>query len=127
MSTSNGIPIIANFDRDGGAVGHMGDKAPEDCDHAGQCWSGDMGVRCVRCGVRLFAPPRHLARRPRAVVEEMHRLWAAAGRPDLMGSLFGRWAWVDTESWVLIQHPLFEHAGGLPVRRELLAVWWGES
>lgn len=121
MSTSNDIPIIVNFDRDGGAVGYTGNWAPEDCDHAGQCWSSDMGVRCVRCGVRLFAPPRHLARRPRAEVDEMHRLWAAAGRPDLMGSLFGRWAWVDTVTWVLIQHPLFDHAGGLPVRRELLA------
>lgn len=89
--------------------------APEDCDHAGEDWSTDLGIRCSRCGARLFAPPRHLARRPRAVLEEMYRLWTAAGWPHVVTEP------CSCERWTVIQHPLFSHVGGLAVRADKLA------
>lgn len=114
-----GIPIVVSFDRDGAPIGCTGNLAPEDCDHVGECWSSDLVMRCTICGARLFAPPRHLARRPRAVLEEMHRLWAAAGWPDLVTTPR------SCDRWGVVGHPLFEHIGGLPVRRDLLAAFPG--
>lgn len=120
MSTNaGGIPIVVSFGRDGAPVGRTGNLDPEQCDHAGECWSSDLVMRCPRCGARLFAPPRHLARRPRAVLEEMYRLWAAAGWPDLVTRPY------SCDRWVVVDHPLFAHIGGLPVRRDKLATFPG--
>lgn len=115
-----GIFRTVNFDR-GAPVCCMGSLAPEDCDHTGETWSTDLGVRCTRCGARLFAPPNVLAKRCRAAGEEMYHLWTAAGRPRLAVPWWGDRVWVDPEIWVIVDHPLFTNVGGLPVRRDLLA------
>jgi DNA-directed RNA polymerase subunit RPC12/RpoP len=95
----------------------IGDVEPADCDHAGACWSSNLDMRCPRCGSRLFLPPRHLARRPEEIIDDMHRLWCAAGWPEFVG---GHWSIVPG-GWTVIQHPLFAHVGGLPVRHDKLA------
>lgn len=96
------------------------DVTPEQCDHAGQTWSTDLGMRCTKCGVRLFAHLAILAYRSKDVVDEMHRLWQAAGYPHLSVMRIPGQAWV-ADGWTLVQHPLFAHIGGLPVRNDQLA------
>jgi len=115
------IPIVVNFRRDGTFVMATGDRDPDQCDHDGECWSSDLVVRCSQCGVRLFAPPHVLAYKSSLVVEEMYQLWQAAGWPCLFVSWFGR-LWVG-DGWHLVQHPLFDHIDGLPVRHDKLAAF----
>lgn len=113
------IPIVVSFRRDGIPVTEVGDLEPATCNHAGETWSSDLSMRCTQCGVRLFASPEVLAYRSAAVVEQMYKMWQAAGWPHLYVPLFGRVMWI-TDNWELIQHPLFAHIGGLSVRRDKL-------
>lgn len=112
------VPLAINFTHDGVVV-QMGNREPELCDHKGQSWSTDLVVRCAQCGVRLFAAPGVLAFKPHAVVEEMYRLWQAAGWPVIDG--WPRLYYSDR--WVPIEHPLFDHVGGLPVRYDKLTAF----
>lgn len=124
LRTSDGqdvkIPIAHAFGPDGKPAELIGDIEPQNCDHAGACWSSCLDMRCTRCGSRLFIPPRHLARRPEEIIEDMHRLWCAAGWPEFVGGKDGHWSIVPGK-WTVIQHPLFAHVGGLPVRHDKLA------
>lgn len=114
------IPGVVNFARDGIIV-CAGDRDPEACDHAGESWSSELGVRCTQCGERLFAAPAVLARRSHNEIEEMYCLWKAAGWPFLNG-------WprrYGSDRWVIVEHPLFAHVGGLPVRCDKLSAFTG--
>lgn len=113
--------IVINFDRDGTPVTSTGNLAPELCNHDGQTWSSDLGMRCTACGVRLFASPGVLAYRSRATVDAMYQVWQAAGWPHLSVPRFGR-IWI-ADNWTLLQHPLFAHIGGIPVRADKLAAF----
>ena len=111
-------PLAVNFTRDG-VVTSVGNREPEQCDHAGESWSSELGVRCTQCGVRLFAAPRVLAYRSNDVIDAMHRAWQAAGWPVIDG-----WPRIYySDRWVLVEHPLFDHVGGLPVRYDKLAAF----
>jgi DNA-directed RNA polymerase subunit RPC12/RpoP len=112
------VPLAINFTHDG-VVTQMGNRDPEQCDHAGESWSSELGVRCTQCGVRLFAAPRVLAFKPHAVVEKMYRVWQAAGWPVLDG-------WLHSyigDRWILIEHPLFAHIPGILVRKDKLGAF----
>lgn len=108
------IPLAVNFTRDG-VVTRVGNREPELCAHAGESWSTTMGVRCSQCGCRLFAAPSVLAFQRSDVVESMYRVWQDAGWPVLNG-----WPYCASDNWVVINHPLFAHIGGIPVRRDKL-------
>lgn len=95
----------------------LGDLVPEQCDHDGATWSPDLDLRCPRCGSRLFLPPRHLALRSEAVIETMHHLWCQAGWPPYSPN--NRWS-IVSDYWTIVDHPLFAHVGGLPVRTDRL-------
>lgn len=112
--------VVVGFD-DGQPITHTGNETPEQCDHVGGCWSTDLVMLCPRCGVQLFAPPRVLANRTRTQITEMLTLWRAAGWPDLSVR-----SWWSGEHWTIIEHPLFEHVGGLPVRHDKLAAFLGD-
>jgi hypothetical protein len=110
------VPIVVAFGPDGKPVDLLGDVEPENCDHAGACWSSNLDMRCPRCGSRLFLPPRFLARRSEDEIETMHALWVRAGWPEL-----ARGAWlIRPASWTVLPHPLFAHVGGLAVCNDRL-------
>ena len=111
------VPVVKAFGPDGKPVELVGDIEPENCDHAGACWSSNLDMRCPRCGSRLFLPTRFLARRTEDEIETMHALWARAGWPEFSS---GRWL-IDPEFWRIIAHPLFAHVGGLAVSTDRLA------
>lgn len=115
------VPMLVVSFLDGEPITHTGNEVPEQCDHAGGCWSTDLVMLCPWCGVQLFAPPRVLARRTRAQITEMVNLWRAAGWPDL--SVRNR---RSDERWTIVSHPLFTHVGGLPVRNDKLAALLGD-
>jgi hypothetical protein len=74
-------------------------------------------MRCRRCGIRLFLPTRLLACRSDDQITTMHALWVRAGWPHWSGS-----AWsIKPQHWTIVQHPLFTHTGGLPIRNDRLA------
>lgn len=109
-------PVVVAFGPDGKPVDLIGDVEPENCDHAGACWSSNLDMRCPRCGSRLFLPPRFLAGRSEETIETMHALWVRAGWPE-----FSRGAWhILPEHWTVIPHPAFAHVGGLAVRNDRL-------
>jgi DNA-directed RNA polymerase subunit RPC12/RpoP len=112
------IPLAVNFNRDGIVV-DVGNRDPEQCDHANESWSSDLGVRCTQCGVRLFAAPRVLEFRSWEVINEMHRIWQSAGWPILDGWPSG----YIGDRWILIEHPLFAHIQGIPVRKDKLSAF----
>lgn len=112
------VPMLVVSFLDGKPITHTGNETPEQCDHAGGCWSTDLVMLCPRCGVQLFAPPPILANRRRDEIVEMLALWRAAGWPDL--SLRNRW---PDRRWTIVNHPLFKHVGGLPVRNDKLATF----
>ena len=107
--------VVKAFGPDGKPVDLVGDREPENCDHAGACWSSNLDMRCPRCGARLFLPPRHLAERSEEVLETMHALWERAGWPEFHG---GKWS--TNKHWQVVPHPLFTHVGGLAVRADRL-------
>lgn len=92
---------------------------PEQCNHAGQTWSTELGERCSRCGVRLFAAPSVLANLPAATINVMHRVWQDAGYPSLTKPANGRR--VAYGNWTIVDHPLF--AEGLPVHNDHLTAF----
>ena len=111
------IPTVVNFQRAVAPVPTP--RTPEDCDHAGQSWSGELGVKCACCNVRLFAAPAVLANLPAAVIDLMHQMWQDAGRPWLAKSWYGRR--VAYGNWTIVDHPLF--GDGLPVNNDRLAAF----
>jgi len=113
------VPVVVAFGPNGKPVDLLGDVEPENCDHAGACWSSNLDMRCPRCGSRLFLPPRFLARRSEEAIETMHALWVRAGWPEFIGGQAARWN-MRPEYWTVIPHPLFAHVGGLAVRNERL-------
>lgn len=115
------IPVVVNFRGDGTPIGQTGDRDPEQCDHAGGCWSTDLVMLCPQCGMQLFAPPRVLARRSRTDLTEMLRLWRLAGWPDISM----RREFESDQHWTIVHHSLFAHVGGLPVRNNNLAAFLG--
>jgi len=118
-------PIVNAFGLDGKPTELIGDIEPQDCDHAGACWSSDLDMRCPRCGSRLFLPPRCLARRDTETVEAMYAAWVRAGWPHFMNSE-ARWSGIHGPHWTLINHPLFAQVGGLAVRNDHLNDFSGE-
>ena len=121
IPTGNGqtleIPVAAALGADGQPVDLIGNLEPWSCDHTGQRWSDCLDLRCVRCGARLFMPGRFLALRSAEVIEIMHSSWVRAGWPSMSG---GSWC-IRSDMWTVLQHPLFAHVGGLPVRNDRLA------
>lgn len=111
------IPVAVAFGAGGRPVELGGDLEPWQCDHKGQTWSDCLDLRCVRCGARLFMPGRFLALRSAAELAEMHGAWVRAGWPAMSG---GSWC-IRSDRWTVLQHPLFAHVGGLPVRNDRLA------
>lgn len=105
------MPLAQALDASGQPAAMRRDTAPEDCDHAGQTWSQDLAMRCTRCGIHLFLPPRVLAHVPGPTANHMYQLWRAAGWPE-----FWDGAWVGTVPRVAI--PAFDHIGGIPVTPE---------
>jgi hypothetical protein len=126
VKTANGktleIPVVFAFGPDGKPADLMGDVIPENCDHAGACWSSNLDMRCPRCGSRLFLPPRFLARRSEDVIEEMYAAWEAAGWPEFIGGQAARWN-IIPDKWTVLGVPEFAHVGGLPVRCDKLATF----
>lgn len=120
LRTSDGqavsIPVVHAFGPDGKPAELIGDIEPQNCDHAGACWSSNLDMRCPRCGSRMFLPARILARLPATIIERMHALWCAAGWPE-----WHRDGWSLNQYWRVIQHPLFTLTGGLAVRDDRLA------
>ena len=111
------VPIVTAFDRDGKPVPLRGDLEPEQCDHAGASYSASLALRCPRCGIPMFLPPRKLAHLPGDIVDVMHDLWAAAGWPE-----WWRDGWhYKPEYWTMTEHVLFPD--GLPVCNGRLSLW----
>jgi len=111
------IPVAFAFGPDGQPADLVGDVIPENCDHAGACWSSNLDMRCPRCGAKLFLPPRFLAGRCEEVLEAMYTFWEAAGWPEFCGGQVARWNTIP-DKWTVLDHPLFAHVGGLPVRAD---------
>jgi hypothetical protein len=95
---------------------------PEQCDHAGYGWSQAFLLRCGRCGVRMALPSRMIAFRSEDEIDEMERAWLEAGAPEFRhvpvetdAGVVIMLVWDLDEGWVLTEHPLFEHLGGLPM------------
>lgn len=108
------VPLMNAFNRLGQPVPLRGTKAPEACAHTGATWSSNLDLRCPICGARLFLPPKILALLPEVTLEEMHRLWSAAGWPPWYDGAWG----IVPEYWLMIDHPLFMAlTGGLPVSK----------
>ena len=109
------IPVVVGFNRDGSfqTAADLAARArvsPATCDHAGASWSSNLAMRCPKCGMPMFLPPRLLAYLPAETIAAMDVLWSAAGWPEWRGE-----AWHVNELWTLHQHPLFAHVGGIPV------------
>lgn len=111
------IPTVINFQKAGAPAPTP--RTPEDCDHAGQSWSSELGVRCACCGVRLFASPAVLANLSAATVSVMYLMWKDAGWPWLTRSWHGRR--VACGDWTIVDHSLFPD--GLPVRNDHLVAF----
>jgi hypothetical protein len=113
------IPVVVGFNPDGSfqTAADLALRqriAPDDCDHAGAYWSSNLDMRCPRCGIPLFLPPRYLANRAWPEIGVMHQLWETAGWPEWNGLA---WNIIPTK-WKIYEHPLFIHCGGLPVRND---------
>jgi len=113
------IPVVVGFGPNG-ELQTAADLArrqridPAGCDHAGSTWSSNLAMRCPRCGAAMFLPPRLLAYLPAATISAMDLLWSAAGWPEWYGQ-----AWsILPEHWTIVEHPLFAHCGGIPVRHD---------
>ena len=117
------IPVVFAFGPDGKPADLVGDVTPENCNHAGACWSSNLDMRCPRCGSRLFLPVRLLAYLPEATIERMHAAWCAAGWPAFIGGQNPHWGIVGNNWKVLDDLPDFDHCGGLPVRCDRLATF----
>lgn len=111
------IPIVVAFGPDGKPAELIGDIEPQNCDHAGATWSDCLDMRCPRCGSRLFLPPCLLAYLAEDTIETMHALWTAAGWPAFIGGQDPHWS-IIADKWTLLEHPLFAHMAGLPVRHD---------
>lgn len=116
------VPVVVALGPNGKPAELIGDIEPQDCDHAGACWSSTLDMRCPRGGSRLFLPPRLLAYLDEDTVETMHALWCAAGWPEFHGGSDPGWS-ITPEHWTLTEHALFDHLGGLPVRHDRREVY----
>jgi hypothetical protein len=117
------IPLVVAFGPDGKPAELVGDSKPQNCDHAGACWSDCLDLRCPRCGSRLFLPSRLLAYLDEETIERMHTAWCAAGWPPFIGGAEPHWN-VIPDKWTLLDDlPDFDHVGGLPVRNDRLATF----
>lgn len=111
------IPVVVGFNRDGTfqTERELANKRqrvdPADCNHACASWSTNISTYCPDCGAAMFLPPRLLAYLPGDVLAEMDELWSAAGWPEWHGE-----SWHVNDYWRIVEHPLFDHCGGLPVR-----------
>lgn len=111
------IPVVVGFNADGTFL-TAGDLAkrqrldPAICNHAGATWSSNLAICCPQCGSAMFLPPRLLSYLPAATISAMDLLWSAAGWPEWLGESWN----IIPEHWTIMQLPLFDHCGGLPVR-----------
>jgi hypothetical protein len=113
------IPVVVGFNPDGtfqtaADLARRQRSDPGACDHAGATWSSNLAMRCPRCGAAMFLPPRLLAYLPAATISAMNLLWSAAGWPAWSGE---SWSIIPAK-WNIMEHPLFVHCGGLPVRHD---------
>jgi|GEM_PF-1190393 len=113
------VPILVNWATDGTPISardlvQRQRIDPAQCDHAGCCYSSSLALNCPKCGIPLFIPPRLLGYLPASVVTAMHELWIAAGWPAWQGH---HWS-ILAERWTMIEHPLFVHCCGIPVRND---------
>ena len=111
------LPNVINFQRQDEP--DPTPRTPEDCDHAGQVWSSELGMKCACCNVRLFASPALLANLPATTVDAMYHMWQDAGWPWLTRAWHGQR--VAYEDWTIVDHPLFPD--GLPVRNDRLVAF----
>ena len=89
-------------------------RRSETCNHKGATWSSNPAMYCPKCGARMFLPRQLLAYLPASQITAMNILWNAAGRPEWHGL---KWR-VNIKYWTLMQHPLFDHCDGIPVRHD---------
>jgi hypothetical protein len=114
------IPLVVGWNYDGTRITaseleHRDRSQPENCSHAGATWSQSLALVCPLCRQPMFLPPRLLAYLPASKITAMHELWRSAGWPEWYGQEKGWGEILDT--WeTLVQHPLFDHCGGIPVR-----------
>jgi len=110
------VPIVTAFVH-GQPAPLIGDMIASACDHHGATWSSDLALRCPFCGVPLVLPPRLLAHLPEQRIEQMFRLWQAAGCPPWYPSGWG----ITPGYWTILPIRQFTMAGGLPVLNERVA------